>query len=55
MRPFLVEEGREDSVSAAWMFTNRKAGLEIQNSYGNFYFSLHLKKPNPLKLRLYSQ
>jgi len=29
------------------MFTNRKAGLEIQNSYGNFYFSLHLKKLQP--------
>lgn len=36
-----------DNLSAAWVFTNRKAGLEIQNSYGNFYFSLHLKNPQP--------
>lgn len=48
-RWFLMGEGRKDSISATWMFTNRKAGLEIQNSYGNFYFSLHLKKPQPSK------
>lgn len=35
--------GRADPT--AWMFMNRKAGLEIQNSYGNFCFSLHLKNP----------
>lgn len=46
-RWFCVGEGREDNLSAAWVFTNRKAGLEIKNSYGNFYFSLHLKNPQP--------
>lgn len=46
-RWFCVGEGREDNLSAAWVFTNRKAGLETKNGYGNFYFSLHLKNPQP--------
>lgn len=46
-RWFCVGEGREDNLSAVWVFTNKKSGLEIKNSYGNFYFSLHLKNPQP--------
>lgn len=42
----LWEKGeREGTFSAAWIFINRKAGLEIQNSYGNSYFNLHLRTP----------
>lgn len=46
-RWFCVGEGREDNLSSAWVFTNRKAALETKNSDGNFYFSLHLKNPQP--------
>lgn len=46
-RWFCEGEGRENNLSAAWVFTNKKSGLEIKNSYGNFYFSLHLKNPQP--------